>query len=157
MGYQESYVTCIDTQNGKCIFNENKFDKMVSIIQSNTVTPYEYNGFKPVEIITLGKSVTDSFGRSYKKGTKFIYFVGERFPQSHANFILHPQCDDCKHWKGTPCDGGHCAPWYCNNSNNCEWYKNCPTVIFTEYISPEGIWDDAGKPVTAKHDKFTFE
>ena len=90
---------------------------------------YSTYGAMPVEVITL------------KNGRKYIYFVGERYLQSNKARILGFMSDDDKYNS----EEQKLKMW--------EWLDKI-TIIFTEEINPEGIWEDAGKPVTAKHETF---
>ena len=53
----------------------------------------------------------------FKRGDKAIYFCGERYPQAH-----------CSETDGV--------------LSNCSVKYN---LIFTEYVNPLGIWEDAGE------------
>lgn len=90
---------------------------------------YSTYGAMPVEVITL------------ENGCKYLYFVGERYLQSNKARILGFVSNDDKYNS----EERKLKMW--------EWLDKI-TIIFTEEINPEGIWKDAGKPVTAKHERF---
>lgn len=109
--------------------NKKDFDGLCDYIKSVGKDFYESYGSLPVEIITL------------KNGKKYLYFVGERYLQSNKARLLGYVSDD-------------------NNFNSEErklkmwnWLDKI-SVTFTEDMNPKGIWEDAGIPVTAKHEKF---
>ncbi|MDD7378261.1 MAG: hypothetical protein SO445_03895 [Lachnospiraceae bacterium] len=109
--------------------SEKDFSGLCEYIKSIGKDVYAKYGAMPVEIITL------------KNGRKYLYFVGDRYLQRNKARILGYISDD-------------------NNFNSesrklnmWKWLDKI-LIIFTEDINPEGIWEDAGKPVTAKHEKF---
>lgn len=93
-----------------------------------------YNGYgaMPVDIIRE------------QNGQQWIYFVGERYIQSNKARILGFMADD----DDFNSEEKKLAMW--------DWLEKV-RVVFTEEKSPEGIWKDAGKPVTATHEEFLFE
>lgn len=111
--------------------NEKDFDKLCDYIKSVGSGVYDTYSAKPVEIITM------------ENGKKYLYFVGERFMQRNKARILGYVADDENY----------------NSEDRKEkmwkWLDKI-LVIFTEEISPIGIWEDAGQPVTAKHEEFIF-
>lgn len=111
--------------------NEKDFDKLCDYIKSVGSGVYDTYCAKPVEIITM------------ENGKKYLYFVGERFMQRNKARILGYVADDENY----------------NSEDRKEkmwkWLDKI-LVIFTEEISPIGIWEDAGQPVTAKHEEFIF-
>lgn len=160
MGYQESYFTSMQKTGRNTYTSNNKlFDEFVSTIKSNGRDAYDAIGCYPVEIITLTTTIRDGLGRKWAPGTKFIYFCGERFPQSYANgyngnVLLHPKCLSCESFGGHKYHNGECGPWSCRN-NDCEHlYDHGQHVMFTEYMPSDSIWPDAGGKVTAIHEKF---
>lgn len=159
MGCQESYFTATKKLRDRCYTSDNeRLEEMIKIIRSNGKDAYDYIGCMPVEIITLGEDVTTFNGNTWRKGSKFIYFCGKRFPQRYGNgidgnLLLHPECNNCEHFRGVKFEGGECGPWSCRN-NKCEHYRvNNISVIFTENMPPESIWKD----VTAEHERFWIE
>lgn len=92
---------------------------------------YSTYGVMPVEIVTL------------ENGRKYIYFVGERYIQNNKARILGYVVND----ENYNSEDRKVKMW--------EWLDKID-VIFTEEISPIGIWEDAGQPVTAKHEDFIF-
>ena len=160
MGYQECYFTSVkETGRHSYTHDPEIFDEFVCTIRSNGKEAYYEIGCRPVEIITFTDSVTDEWGIKWEPGTKFIYFVGERFPQGYAdgyqaNALLHPQCVSCEYFRGQPCEGGECGPWSCKNRGCKYLYDHEQIVIFTECMPPDSIWEDAGGNVTAIHEPF---
>lgn len=112
--------------------NQTDFDKLCEYIKSVGNKVYDTYSAKPVEIITM------------EDGKKYLYFVGERFMQSNKARILGYVADD----ENYNSEDRKVKMW--------EWLDKIE-VIFTEEISPIGIWEDAGQPVTAKHEEFIFE
>ena len=78
-----------------------------------------------------------------ENGKKYLYFVGERYLQSNKARILGYISDD----NDFNSEERKSSMW--------EWLDKI-AVIFTEEMNPKGIWEDAGEPVTAKHEKFEF-
>lgn len=111
--------------------SEKDFDKLCEYIKSVGNKVYDAYSARPVEIITM------------KNGKKYLYFVGERFIQSNKARILGYVADD----ENYNSEDRKVKMW--------EWLDKI-VVIFTEEISPIGIWEDAGQPVTAKHEEFIF-
>lgn len=111
--------------------NQTDFDKLCEYIKSVGNNVYDVYSAKPVEIITM------------ENGKKYLYFVGERFMQSNKARILGYVADD----ENYNSEDRKVKMW--------EWLDKID-VIFTEEISPIGIWEDAGQPVTAKHEEFIF-
>lgn len=111
--------------------NQTDFDKLCEYIKSVGNNVYDAYSAKPVEIITM------------ENGKKYLYFVGERFMQSNKARILGYVADD----ENYNSEDRKVKMW--------EWLDKID-VIFTEEISPIGIWEDAGQPVTAKHEEFIF-
>lgn len=107
------------------------FEGLRDYIKSVGQDVYDTYGARPVEIITLDN------------GRKYIYFVGERYLQSNTARILGYISDD----ENFNSEDKKLKMW--------EWLKKI-NIIFTEDMTPEGIWEDAGEPVTAKHEKFEF-
>ena len=164
MGYQESYFTVAQRVNSTNFTSNNvELDELIEVIRNNGYDAYRNIGCRPVEIITLGENVCDYYGRMWNKGTKFVYFVGERFPQSHGadelgNILLHPECNTCRYFRGQKVlSGGECGPWSCRKKNCKHKFDGPIDVIFTEDMPCESIWADAGGVVTAKHDSFWGE
>ena len=163
MGYQESYFTAVKKLRGNArTSNNERFEQLIQTIRNNGYDAYDNMWCKPVEVITLGEDVMDYRGYIWKKGTKFIYFVGERFPQSYGNgrrgnMLLHPECNGCDHFRGQKVADGECGPWSCRNEQ-CEHHLvEDLDLIFTEEMSPESIWSDSGNNVTAIHEPFWLD
>ena len=78
-----------------------------------------------------------------ENGRKYIYFVGERYIQNNKARILGYVVND----ENYNSEDRKVKMW--------EWLDKID-VIFTEEISPIGIWEDTGQPVTAKHEDFIF-
>lgn len=139
MGYQESYLTAS---------TEKRFNKIVNRIKEVGHDYYNSYGTYPVEIITFNKG-----NEWFKKGQKAIYFTGERFLQREVgNLLRYGNPDDFpdemldedpyieyKLWK---------------EFEKCDKYH--AEIIFTEYVDPEGIWEDAGKPLYVTHEEFVW-
>lgn len=163
MGYQESYFTSVKYVRGNTYTSDTThFNEFVSTIRNNGKEAYYEIGCTPVEIITLTKATEDYLGHKWTAGTKFIYFCGERFPQScsdgwTANALLHPECIGCEHFRGKKCEGGECGPWNCKNKECNHIYDHGQVIIFTEEMPAESIWEDAGGRVTAIHESFWKE
>lgn len=111
--------------------NEADFDRLCEYIKSVGSDVYDTYSARPVEIITM------------ENGRKYLYFVGERFMQRNTARILGYVADD----ENYNSEDRKVKMW--------EWLDKI-IVIFTEEISPIGIWEDAGQPVTAKHEEFIF-
>lgn len=160
MGYQESYFTVANyTSPMNCTSDNVKLDEIIEVIRKNGYEAYKNIGCVPVEIITLKQNVCDSFCRLWIKGTKFIYFVGERFLQSHGidklgNILLYPDCNTCEDFRGTKIDGGECGPWYCRKRNCEHKFDYDMDIIFTEDMLCDNIWTDSGNGSAANHDPF---
>lgn len=73
MRYQENYVTLKD---------QKKFNKMVNLLFDNYDKIHQC-GANPVEVITLNKKVD-----GYKEGTKFVFIVGEQYPQRKIDSLF---------------------------------------------------------------------
>ena len=114
MGYQESYVTI----NGKV-------EELIPIIKSLGKSHFEYVMAYPVSNITLQKDVKGKL--KFKKGDKFIYFVGERSGQRNINAMFGKLPDELS-----------------NNIN----------IIFTEYLPSDRIFDEEGFAI---HDDFIWD
>ena len=110
---------------------EKDFDKLCDYIKSVGSDVYDTYSARPVEIITM------------ENGKKYLYFVGERFIQNNKARILGYVSDD----NDFNSEDRKKKMW--------EWLDKI-LVIFTEEMSPIGIWEDAGQPVTAKHEEFIF-
>ena len=160
MGYQESYFTvanCESPMNNTS--NNAELDKLIATIRNNGYESYKNIGCIPVEIITLKHNISDVFCRLWIKGTKFIYFVGDRFPQSHGmnkfgNILLHPACNTCKYFRGTKVADGECGPCYCRNENCVHKFEETIDVIFAEDMLGDTIWEDNGNGLSAIHEPF---
>jgi len=114
MGYQESYVT----MNGEV-------DELISIIKKLGKSHFEYAMAYPVSIITLQKNVKGKL--KFKKGDKFIYFVGERSGQRNVTAMFGKLPDELS-----------------NNIN----------IMFTEYLPSDRIFDEEGFAI---HDEFIWD
>lgn len=90
---------------------------------------YKAYGTMPVEIITLDN------------GRQYIYFVGERYLQRSKARLLGYVLGDNDYNS----ESQKMAMW--------QWLEKI-VVIFTEEMCPDGIWEDAGQPVAAIHEKF---
>jgi len=104
MGYQESYVTI----NGN-------IEELIPIIKSLGKSHFEFTMAEPVYIITLQKDVKGKL--KFKKGDKFIYFVGERSSQRNVTAMFSKLPDELS-----------------NNIN----------IMFTEYLPSDRIFDEEG-------------
>ena len=140
MGYQESYLTASTAK---------RFKKIVDRIQKLGRPYYEKYGTIPVEIITFNKG-----NEWFKKGQKAIYFVGERYLQREPLLILRYATDD--DFYGIDIENDYDA-WIKWNKEFEEGEKYHAEIIFTEYVNPEGIWEDAGKPLYVTHEEFKWE
>ena len=87
---------------------------------------------------------------------KDLWYNLEGISQREPNFPEWQEYED------TACDiiRAHCYVSDDNNFNSEErklkmwdWLDEI-SVTFTEDMNPKGIWEDAGQPVTAKHEKF---
>ena len=139
MGYQESYLTA---STGK------RFDKILKRIRELGYDYYKSYGTFPVEIITFNKG-----NGVFKKGQKAVYFVGERFLQREVGHLLrygHPDDFPDEMWEIDP--DIESKLW--KEFDECDKYH--AEIIFTEYVNPEGIWADAGKPLYVTHEEFTW-
>jgi hypothetical protein len=136
MGYQESYVT---TKNKK------DFEKLVDYFKKNKLWLNNDDSISLVEIITLNKEIKGDYyymchpETTYKfcKGTKFLYFVGERYAQrSYFDLFdlenIEPSDEDMK------------------------WIKDVK-IIFTECFPSEEIFGEHGHEVIATHEEFIFD
>lgn len=108
---------------------EKDFDGLCEYIKSVGRDFYESYGAKPVEIITM------------QNGKKYLYFVGDRFLQRNKARILGFMSDDDNYNS----EERKLKMW--------DWLDKI-SVTFTEDMNPKGIWEDAGTPVTAKHEQF---
>lgn len=133
MGYQESYVTAS---------TEKRFNKIVSRIKELGREFYDAYGTYPVDIITFTKA-HDPF----KKGQKAIYFVGERYLQNYFGDRLLGYTDEF--YEG--------MDEFEIDKHMDEFDKYHLLKYYTEDIDPEGIWEDAGAPVTAIHEPFPWD
>ena len=140
MGYQESYLTASTPK---------RFEKIVDRIQKLGRPYYEKYGTIPVEIITFNKG-----NEWFKKGQKAIYFVGERYLQREPLLILRYATDD--DFCDMDIDNDYDA-WIKWKKEFEEGEKYHAEIIFTEYVDPEGIWEDAGKPLYVTHEEFKWE
>jgi hypothetical protein len=111
--------------------NKKDFAGLCEYIKSVGKDVYDTYGTIPVEIITLDN------------GKQYLYFVGERYLQSNKARILGYVSDDANFNS----EERKLKMW--------EWLEKI-NIIFTEEMNPKGIWEDAGEPVTAKHEKFEF-
>ena len=114
MGYQESYVTI----NGN-------IEELIPIIKKLGKSHFEFTMAYPVSIITLQKDVKGKL--KFKKGDKFIYFVGERSGQRNLTAMFGKLPDELS-----------------NNIN----------IIFTEYLPSDRIFDEEGFAI---HDEFVWD
>jgi len=114
MGYQESYVTI----NGNV-------DELISIIQKLGKNHFDYTMAEPVSIITLNKDIKGKY--NYNKGSKFIYFVGERSGQRNTNAMFGKLPDEL---------------------------SNSISIIFTEYFPSDKIFGEEG---FALHEEFVWD
>ena len=114
MGYQESYVTI----NGNV-------DELISIIQKLGKNHFDYTMAEPVSIITLNKDIKGEY--KYNKGSKFIYFVGERSGQRNTNAMFGKLPNEL---------------------------SNSISIIFTEYFPSDRIFTEPGFAV---HEEFVWE
>jgi hypothetical protein len=133
MGYQESYVT---TKKKK------DFEGLVNYIKSIGNDFYEGYGAYPVEIITFADN--SSMHPKLKKGSKAIYFTGERYPQSNKARILGYMADDDDYNS----EEQKLKMW--------EWLDKIE-IIFTEEVNADAIWGENGTERTAIHEKFKFD
>lgn len=133
MGYQESYVT---TKKKK------DFEELVKYFKSVGENYYSSYGASPVEIITFTDN--SSMHPLLKKGTKAMYFCGERFIHNNKARILGYMSDDDDY----------------NNEQRklamLEWLDKI-NVVFTEEVNPENIWGENDITRTAVHEEFKFE
>ena len=139
MGYQECYLTA-STQK--------RFDKIVNRIREVGKDYYESYGTYPVEIITFNKG-----NAWFNKGQKAIYFVGERYLQRDVYLLLRYGTDDDfpdEMWENDP--DTEYKLW--KELDECDKYH--AERLFTEDVEPEGIWEDAGKPLYVTHEKFEW-
>lgn len=111
--------------------DEKNFTGLCDYIRSVGKDYYDVHFTLPVEIITL------------ENGKQYIYFSGERYLQNNKARLLGYISDD----DDFNSEERRLSMW--------EWLEKI-VVIFTEDMSPNGIWEDAGDPVTAKHEKFEF-
>ena len=117
MGYQESYVTI----NGK-------IEELITLINKLGKEHFEYVMAYPVSIITLQKDIEDELKQlKFSKGSKFIYFVGERSGQRNINAMFGKLKDEL--------------------SNNI-------SIIFTEHMPSNRIFTE---PDFATHDEFVWK
>jgi len=114
MGYQESYVTT----NGNV-------DELITIIKKLGKNHFDYTMAKPVSIITLNKDIKGEY--NYNKGSKFIYFVGERSGQRNTNDMFGKLPDEL---------------------------SNSISIIFTEYFPSDRIFTEEG---FALHEEFVWK
>lgn len=133
MGYQESYVTAS---------TEKRFNKILDRIQTLGKDFYSSYGTYPVEIITFDKS-----HYPFKKGQRAIYFVGERYLQNEIGCRLLGYTDE-----------------FFENMDDYEMFKHLDEFdkyhlekYYTEEVDPEGVWEDAGEPVTVTHEPFPWK
>ena len=114
MGYQESYVTI-----------KGNVDELISIIKKLGKNHFEYTMAEPVSIITLQKDIKGEY--KYNKGSKFIYFVGERSGQRNTNAMFGKLPDEL---------------------------SNSISIIFTEYFPSDRIFGEEGFAI---HEEFVWE
>jgi len=114
MGYQESYVTI----NGNV-------DELIIIIQKLGEKHFEFTMAEPVSIITLNKDIKGKY--NYNKGSKFIYFVGERSGQRNINSMFGKLSDEL---------------------------LNNISIIFTEYMPSDRIFGEEGFAI---HEEFVWD
>jgi len=114
MGYQESYVTI----NGN-------IEELIPIIKTLGKDHFEFTMAYPVSIITLQKDIKGKL--KFKKGDKFIYFVGERSGQRNVNAMFGKLPDELS-----------------NNIN----------IIFTENLPSDRIFNEEEFAI---HDEFVWD
>jgi len=114
MGYQESYVTI----NGNV-------EELIAIIKLLGKKHFEFTMAEPVSIITLQKDIKGEY--KYNKGSKFIYFSGEKSGQRNTNAMFGKLPDEL--------------------SNNI-------SIIFTEYMPSDRIFGEEG---FALHEEFVWK
>lgn len=86
MGYQESYVRVKDT---------NKFEELIKLTKDLGKEFFRDKELYPVEIITLEKDINGDLEMmcrpdikyNFKKGEKFLYFVGQRHCQRCGEYM----------------------------------------------------------------------
>lgn len=135
MGYQESYVT---TKNKK------DFEKLCNYFKVNKLWSDDNDNISLVEIITLNKSIQGDYLRmckpdvlyKFNKGTKFLYFVGERYEQKSILDLfdidnINPFAEDMK------------------------WIREVK-IIFTECFPSYEIFGENGYTAIASHEEFKF-
>lgn len=105
------------------------FSGLCEYIKSIGKDFYSKYGARPVELITL------------ENGCKYIYFVGERYLQSNKERLLGFILEDDEYNS----EEQELKMW--------QWLDKV-VIICTEAMNPEGIWEQGGKPVTAKHEVF---
>ena len=142
MGYQESYLTAS---------TEKRFNKILNRVKELGYDFYNEYGTYPVDIITFNKG-----NAWFKKGQKAIYFVGERYLQNgHGAYrILRYGLEDDftdEMWEKDP----NTEYKLLKELIECDKYH--AIKYFTESINPEGIWEDAGKPLYVTHEKFEWD
>ena len=120
MGYQESYVRTK---------NKESFNSLVNAFKNLGKDFFERNGVEPVSIITLKEPINvelkDKICR-FEEGEKFVYIVGERFPQKSANNLF---------------DGT---------------FNEDVEIHFTEYFPSEDIFENDGDNNIAIHEEFLW-
>lgn len=103
MGYQESYVR---------LKNAKKFDKLVEITRGLGEDFFENHSLcRPVEIITLLKSIEGTLEwmcepnkkYSFGVGERFIYFTGERSGQRDGSSMYGTKCPNGLEIYATEC------------------------------------------------------
>lgn len=136
MGYQESYVT---TKNKK------DFEKLVNYFKKNKLWENPHSNVSLVEIITLNKEIVGDYyfmchtETTYKfsKGTKFLYFVGERYEQKSYLDLF---------------DIDNINP----SEKDMKWIRDIK-IIFTECFPSEEIFGENGRTAIATHEEFIFD
>lgn len=108
--------------------NKGEFDDFCNHLKSLGKEYFDEWGSFPCEIITF---TTNHF--PFKKDDRVIYFCGERYPL------------------------------YCFNKKD-SYFKERFTrntfkldITFTEYVEPQGIWQDSGEVTDCQHESFFTE
>jgi hypothetical protein len=136
MGYQESYVTTKKASD---------FNKMVDYFKKTKLWSDPHDNVNLVSIITLDEEITGDYfymchpdiTYKFSKGSKFLYFVGERYEQKC--FIDLFDLDN-----------------RIATASEMKWIKDVQ-IIFTECFPSESIFGENGKKKIATHEEFKFE